>query len=188
MQFILASESARRVGLLQQAGYRFETRKSGFPEVALEDPRVTVETNAKGKALAIANTEPGKVVLGADTIVFLPQEGVILGQAAGAQEVERMLGLLHGRAHEVYSGVAVAQGDRIVVETVVTRVRMADLSEAEVAAYAGTGEGVGKAGGYAIQGRAALFIEEIRGDYSNVVGLPLNATRRLLERFEVYWW
>lgn len=188
MQFILASESARRVGLLEQAGYEFETRKSGFPEVTLEDPRETVETNARGKALAVANQEPGKVVLAADTIVYLPEERAILGQAADMEEVERMLGLLRGRVHEVHSGVAIAGNDKIPVETVVTRVRMTRLSDAEVSAYARTGEGVGKAGGYAIQGRAALFIEEIHGDYSNVVGLPLSTTRRLLEGFEVYWW
>ncbi len=188
VQFVLASESARRVSLLQQVGYEFEARKSGFPEVTLDDPRSVVEANARGKALAVAEMEPGKVVLGADTIVYLPEERTILGQAVDSREVERMLELLRGRVHEVYTGVAIARADSIIVETVVTRVRMGKLSGAEVSAYARTGEGVGKAGGYAIQGRAALFVEEIHGDYSNVVGLPLNVSCRLLESFGVYWW
>ncbi|HEV8043603.1 MAG TPA: Maf family protein, partial [Rubrobacter sp.] len=106
----LASESARRVDLLRSAGYDFETQRSGFPEVTLDDPRETVLANARGKALAVAEGSDG-VVLGADTIVYLrhPSAGV-LGQAKDADEVRRMLGLLQGRAHEVHSGVAVARG------------------------------------------------------------------------------
>lgn len=188
MQFILASESARRVDLLRGVGYDFEARKSGFPEKTLDNPHETVEFNARGKALAVSEELPESVVLAADTIVYVPEEREILGQAADAGEVERMLKLLRGRVHEVYSGVAVVHDHDIVVETIVTRVKIMDLSEAEVVAYARFGEGIGKAGGYAIQGRAALFVEEIHGDYTNVVGLPLNTTRRLLEAFGVYWW
>ncbi len=189
MQFILASQSPRRVDLLRMAGYRFEARKSGFPEVKLDDPRATVEANARGKALAVAGDEPGRVVLAADTIVYLP-EGEILGQAHGEGDVRRMLGLLAGRSHEVHSGVAVAGGgpEDVSVVSVVTRVRMRELSGAEVSAYVELGEGVGKAGGYAIQGRAALFVEEIGGDYTNVVGLPLALTARLLEERGVRWY
>ena len=187
MRFILASESARRVALLGQAGYDFEARTSGFPEVTLDDPRETVRENARGKALSVAREVPDAVVLGADTIVYLPSRDIILGQAGDRGDVERMLGMLAGRTHEVYSGVAVCRGDRISANTVVTRVKMQDLPEAAVAAYAKTGEGVGKAGGYAIQGRAALFVEWVHGDYSNVVGLPLNVTSRMLESFGVFW-
>ena len=192
MRFILASESARRVDLLRQTGYDFEARKSGFPEVTLEDPVETVEANARGKALAVAGDvaeeEPQNIVLGADTIVYLPEEREIFGQAKSPEEVGRMLGRLRGRFHEVYSGVAVAGSGRVTVESVRTRVRMAALTDAEVSAYAAFEEGVGKAGGYAIQGRAALFVEEIQGDYSNVVGLPLATTSRLLAGFGVYWY
>src|SRR4028118_1528230 len=80
-QFVLASESARRVDLLRMVGYDFEARKSGFPEVVLEDPKETVEANARGKALAVATDFPGEVVLGADTVVYLPDEKYVLGQA-----------------------------------------------------------------------------------------------------------
>ena len=188
MRFVLASESARRVALLEMAGYDFEARKSGFAEVMLDEPRETVEANAKGKALAVAEGEPGTVVLAADTIVYLPAEGYILGQAKTAGEVRMMLSLVQGRVHEVYSGVAVVCDGEVSVETVRTRVRMRGLSEAEVAAYVGLGEGIGKAGGYAIQGRAALFVTGIVGDYTNVVGLPLALTARMLEERGVRWY
>lgn len=189
MRFVLASESARRVDLLRQVGYDFETRKSGFPEVALESPRETAEANARGKALAAADANT--VVLGADTVVYapaaLPGERV-LGQAADEDEVRHMLALLQGRVHEVHSGVAVARGDELVVGHAVTSVRMRRLDDREIKAYASLGEGVGKAGGYAIQGRAAVFVEWVGGDYTNVVGLPLSLTARMLDDFGIHWY
>ena len=172
--------------LLRATGYDFETRKSGFPEVTLGDPKETVETNARGKALAVA--EKDEVVLAADTVVYLPFEGSILGQAKTAEDVRRMLMLLRGRVHEVYSGVAVARGEDLVVRHVVTSVRMRAFGAEEIEAYARLGEGVGKAGGYAIQGRAALFVEWIGGDYTNVVGLPLALTVRMLKDFGIRWY
>jgi septum formation protein len=187
VRFILASESARRVDLLRAAGYDFETRKSGFPELTLGDPRETVEGNARGKALAVAR-DPDDVVLAADTVVFLPAEGSILGQAKSDEEVRRMLLLLRGRVHEVHSGVAVVREDELAVRHVVTSVRMRAFGEEQIEAYARLGEGVGKAGGYAIQGRAAVFVEWIGGDYTNVVGLPLALTVRMLEEFGIYWY
>ena len=99
-----------------------------------------------------------------------------------------MLSLLQGRVHEVYSGVAVVCGEDVTLRSAVTRVRIRGLSEAEVSAYAGLGEGVAKAGGYAIQGKAALFVEGIEGDYTNVVGLPLALTSRMLENYGVRWY
>lgn len=174
--------------LLHQAGYNFETRKSGFPEISLDDPRQTVLTNARGKALAVACDEPERVVLGADTVVYrsdlAPGERVF-GQARNAGEVSRMLSLLHGRVHEVHSGVAVALGGAVSVRHSVTSVRMREIPADELEAYARSGEGVGKAGGYAIQGQAARFVEWIGGDYTNVVGLPLALTGRMLTGFGV---
>ena len=190
MRFILASESPRRVALLRRAGYNFTVQKSGFSEVTLDDPKETVETNARGKALAVVEEFPGEVVLAADTIVYLPYlpaREAILGQAKSEEDVRRMLGLLEGRVHEVYSGVAVARNGKATVRSVMTQVRMRELSESEISAYVKLKEGVGKAGGYAIQGRAALFVEEIGGDYSSVIGLPLALTSRLLEELGVRW-
>ena len=179
MRLVLASESARRVDLLRTAGYDFETRKSGFPELTLEDPEETVLANASGKALAVAEDSDG-VVLAADTVVYLPDERSILGQAKSGEEVRWMLLLLRGRAHEVHSGVAVARGKELAIRHAVTTVRMRAFGDEELEAYVGLGEGVGKAGGYAIQGRAAAFVEWIGGDYTNVVGLPLALTTRML--------
>ena len=188
MHFVLASESARRVELLRMAGYEFAARKSGFPEVVLDDPKWTVEVNARGKALSVAHKLPDEVVLAADTIVYLPEWQAILGQAKSEEDVRRMINLLIGRAHEVYSGVVVARDEEIEVQSVMTRVRIRLLSESEVSAYVKFGEGVGKAGGYAIQGRAALFVEGIEGDYTNVVGLPLALASRMLEDYGVRWY
>ncbi len=182
MQFVLASESARRVDLLRTAGYDFEPRKSGFPEVTLEDPAQTVRTNAKGKALAI-ESGPATVVLAADTVVYLPDLPVgerVLGHAKTGDDVRHFISLLQGRVHEVYSGVAVARDDHIAVRHAVTTVKMRKLDTIEIESYGLYGEGVGKAGGYAIQGRAASFVDWIGGDYTNVVGLPLTLTLRML--------
>jgi septum formation protein len=182
LRLVLASESARRVHLLGTAGYEFEATKSGFPEVVLQDPAETVRANAKGKALATAR-DRDTVVLAADTIVYLPDLPAgdrILGQAANTEDVRRFMDLLQGRAHEVYSGVAVARGDDLTLRHAVTRVRMRVLDSSEVESYIRYGEGVGKAGGYAVQGRAGAFVEWIGGDYTNVVGLPLTLTGRML--------
>ena len=187
MRFVLASESARRVDLLRRMGYDFETRKSGFPEVVLADPIETASANARGKALAVAQ-RPDEVVLGADTIVYLPDLPAgerVLGQARSEEEVRRMLRSLCGRLHEVHSAVAVVCGGELEVRHAVTKVRMRSLREEEIQAYARLGEGVGKAGGYAIQERAALLVEWIGGDYTNVVGLPLALTSRMLARFGI---
>ena len=184
MRFVLASESARRVDLLRTAGYDFQPQKSGFPEVTLDDPVETVKANARGKALAI-ECDPETLVLAADTIVYLPNLPAgerILGQARDGDDVKRFLTLLQGRAHEVYSGVAVLKGDDPYVRHAVTTVKVQNLDAPRIASYAQYGEGVGKAGGYAIQGRAGSFIEWIGGDYTNVVGLPLSLTGRLLAR------
>lgn len=193
MRFILASESARRVELLRRAGYDFEARKSGFPEVSYNDPAATVEENARGKALAVARDAPESVVLASDTVVYLPgAEGKVLGQAADGGEVRRMLGMISGREHEVYTAVAVAapgfEGSGPEVRREVTRVRLREISEEEREAYVADGEGVGKAGGYAIQGLAAIFVERIEGDYTSVVGLPLSLTAAMLAGRGVRWY
>lgn len=186
-RLVLASESARRVDLLHAAGYEFEARKSGFPEVTLDDPVETVRTNARGKALTIAG-DPDRVVLGADTIVYLadlPGGERVLGQAKSGEDVERFINLLQGRAHEVYSGIAIARGEDLAIRHAITTVKMRKLDVAEVESYVHHAEGIGKAGGYAIQGRAASFIEWIGGDYTSVVGLPLALTGRMLARFGI---
>lgn len=174
--------------LLRRAGYDFEARKSGFPEVTRDDPGATAEENARGKAIAVACEEPESVVLASDTVVYLPGSGV-LGQASSADEVRRMLGALSGAEHEVHTGVAVAApGEEPEVRRELTRVRLREVSDEEREAYVADGEGVGKAGGYAIQGLAAIFIERIEGDYTSVVGLPLSLAARMLAHRGVRWY
>ena len=173
--------------LLRTAGYDFVPQRSGFPEVTLDDPAQTVRTNARGKALAIER-DPRTVVLAADTIVYLPDLPAgkrVLGQAQTGEEVKRYINLLQGRTHEVYSGVAVARDGHLAVRHAITTVKMRKLDTTEVQSYVRHGEGIGKAGGYAIQGRAAAFIEWIGGDYTNVVGLPLALTGRMLAGVEI---
>jgi septum formation protein len=120
------------------------------------------------------------VVLGADTEVFL--DGQALGKPADAIDAGRMLRALRGRVHEVITGLALVEvgGGREETASVTTRVRMADYSDAEVEAYVVTGEPFDKAGGYAVQGEGTRLVAEVNGCYTNVVGLPVETTRRLL--------
>lgn len=135
---------------------------------------------AASKAAAVAETAPDAVVIGADTIV-VAEEG-LLGKPADAQDAARMLRMLSGRPHHVVSAAAVlceAAALRL-VDSAVTAVWFRPLAEAEINAYVVSGEPLDKAGAYGIQGRAALFVERIEGDYFTVVGLPLAPLARLL--------
>jgi len=135
------------------------------------DPAAVAGENARRKALAI-DADADDLVLGADTLVAV--EGAILGKPADAAQARDYVGRLAGRAHHVVGGIALARGGALVAEAVeITEVRFRALSEADMAAYVGTGEWQGRAGGYAIQGRGAALVRGITGDYLNVVGLPL---------------
>ena len=125
----------------------------------------------------MAQEYPEHAVLGADTAVVL--SGMAFGKPQDAADARRMLSLLEGREHTVLTGIAWVADGRIYTDAAETRVRFAPLTEAEIAAYVATGEPMGKAGGYAIQGRAAIYIEELHGSFSNVVGLPLHAVAAL---------
>lgn len=178
---ILASSSPRRRDLLAGLGVRFAVRPVDLDETPRsgEEPRDYVRRLAEEKATA--RRGPGELVLAADTSVVL--DGEILGKPADEAEARSMLGRLAGREHTVLTGIALAggaedgDGVRALVEE--SRVRIAPMSEEEIAWYAATGEGLDKAGAYAAQGVGALFVEAIAGDYTNVVGLPLPATYRL---------
>jgi septum formation protein len=182
--FILASASPRRAQLLAQVGLVptrvvepsvDETPKAG------ELPAVYALRVAQAKARAgeNAHAEPA-IVLAADTVVACGRR--ILPKAADAAEVMQCLHLLSGRRHQVLTAVAVIAPDgRMRSRTVTTRVGFKRLSKAEIIAYAECREGEGKAGGYAIQGRAGLFVHFLNGSYSNVVGLPLYETAGLLQ-------
>jgi len=175
---VLASASPRRRELLTGLGVRFTVRPVDVDETPrpLEDPHGYVLRLAREKAAA--RIGPGEIVLAADTSVVL--DGEILGKPTDPDDARSMLGRLAGREHVVLSGVAVLTedgGQRSDVEE--SRVRIAPLSEEELRWYVATGETFDKAGGYAVQGLGAMFVEAVFGDYTNVVGLPLPLTYRL---------
>ena len=179
-RLVLASASPRRRELLAALGVDAAVRPVDVDESVRpgEPPGDYVERLAGAKAQAAAAQVPGAVVVGADTAVVL--DGTIYGKPESEAVFRRMMGALGGRWHEVYTGVAVVRDGRTALCTAVSRVRLRELDEAELARYWASGEPRDKAGGYAIQGLGALFVSEMRGSYSGVVGLPLYETGRLL--------
>ncbi|HTX41722.1 MAG TPA: Maf family protein [Acidobacteriaceae bacterium] len=181
---ILASASPRRRDLLVQAGYEFTVLPADIDEEPRtgESPIDYVVRLAQEKAeavaaspeyAALAHAQPGPpIILGADTTVVAPN-GEILGKPADNADAARMLRLLSGATHQVITGVALVAGDLREAAAEVTHVTMLTPADEEIAAYIATGEPHGKAGAYAIQGRAARWIPRVRGCYFNVVGLPL---------------
>lgn len=176
--FILASASPRRRALLWQIGASFVSITPAVDEVKDgERPRDAVICNALMKARKVAEEYPEHAVLGADTAVVL--NGMAFGKPRDAAEAHRVLSMLEGRQHSVLTGIAWVVDGREYTDAVETTVRFAPMTDAEIAAYVATGEPMGKAGAYAIQGRAAIYIEELCGSFSNVVGLPLHAVAAL---------
>ncbi len=178
-RLVLASESPRRLALLAQAGIVPDAvTPSAIDETQKrsELPRLYAQRLAVEKARAVARGDD--LVLAADTVVVCGRR--VLPKAADADEVRRCLAILSGRRHQVMTAIALVQGDKLRTRIVMTRVSFARLGELEIEAYVQCGEGVGKAGGYAIQGRAETFVKSVNGSYSNVVGLPLNETVTLL--------
>jgi septum formation protein len=177
---ILASASPRRRELLQSLDLHFTIRPATIDETPNpgERPRDLVRRLAREKAEAQA--EAGEWVLAADTIVVI--EGEVLGKPADRTEARSMLERLQGRWHLVLTGVALRPPDGDTLHAVEsTRVLFAELTPEQIDWYAETGEPDDKAGAYAVQGLGALFVSEIDGNYSNVVGLPLPAVRQLFE-------
>ena len=181
----LASKSLRRGGILRAVGWEFEAVAANVDETrtASEDAISYVKRLATTKAEAVARKFPGGLVLGADTVVVIGEE--VLGQPRDDGDARRMLRLLSGRWHMVLTGVALVRfgnPPRVLVEHATTRVRFYEMSADEIDWYVSTGEPRDKAGAYAIQGRGALFIEGIQGDYFNVVGLPIRLVYDLSRR------
>jgi septum formation protein len=179
-RLILGSASARRRDLLAQVGIVPDAILA--PEIDErpargESPRACALRLAVGKAEAVAAGEEA-AVLAADTVVALGRR--LLGKPADSAEAARFLALLSGRRHRVITGVALRRGERRWSRAVETAVRFRRLDAAEIETYLASGEWQGKAGGYAIQGRAGGFVPWIGGSYSNIVGLPLAETLGLL--------
>ena len=184
-ELILASASPRRQELMRLIGLPFRVIPSGFDEtsVPLWPPEQHVLGSATAKAENIALRLDDGVIIGADTIVVVDEE--VLGKPADRDDARRMLRLLSGRTHYVYTGVCVVRRlggytVGIVRDYVRTEVCFRDLSQATIDAYIATGEPLDKAGAYGIQERASVLIEGIGGDYFNVVGLPVQRLSRLL--------
>ena len=188
MRIILASQSPRRRELLTLVGLDFTVISSGFEENSLEnDPAKRTMALAEGKALSgyrevtagesesTGGAQAPAVVIGADTMVACA--GKILGKPKSREEAEAMIRLLQGRVHEVYTGVSLVwgDGDKPRKKTFFERtdVEVYPMTEAQIARYVDTGEPFDKAGGYGIQGAFAVWVRGIRGDYCNVVGLPI---------------
>ncbi|HEX7317172.1 MAG TPA: Maf family protein [Pyrinomonadaceae bacterium] len=183
---ILASSSPRRKEILTAVGWPFETHAAGVDETRLagEGPEEFVTRLARAKAEAVAGTRLFGLVLGADTTVLV--DGEILEKPRDPEDARRMLRALSGRWHEVLTGVALVRAEtgRSTVGLERTRVRFAETGDDEIDWHVLTGDVLDKAGAYAIQGRAALFIEAIDGDYWNVVGLPVRLVYELARGFE----
>ncbi len=180
---VLASASPRRVALLRQAGATFTVVDPGpdraWPGQA--EPRHGVRALALDKARRVAAQRPDAVVIGADTVVAL--RGRRLGKPADAAEARTMLRALHGRRHEVWTGIAVVHGDEQRTAAECTVVHFGKLSADDLEGYMRSGEPLDKAGAYGIQGLAGQFVRRIEGDYTTVVGLPLARLRAVLAEF-----
>jgi septum formation protein len=166
--------------LLLAAGFAFEVLPADVDETpqGVERPQEYALRVARAKAERVARERANDVILSADTVVVA--DGMMMGKPADAAEAGQMLRALSGTVHEVHTAVVVRAGQHTAERVVTTRVRFQPLTEREIAWYVGTGEPAGKAGAYAIQGRAARFVEWIDGSWSNVVGLPISTVYRLL--------
>ncbi len=166
---VLASGSPQRRAILEQLGIEFRAVAPAVEELSEGSPEWLVTENARCKAEAVE----GPLVLGVDTTVAL--DGRTYGKPPDRDAAGEVLGALSGHEHEVWSGIALREGGEVAVRSVRTLVRFRRLSAVEIDWYLATGEWRERAGGYAIQGRGAALVEEIEGDFWNVVGLPVAA-------------
>ena len=180
----LASSSPRRSELLKKAGYEFTVEPTSVSETVLHGtpPMQIVEQLSARKAEAVAKLHPADTILAADTIVVL--KGRILGKPKDEEAAKAMLKLLSANVHQVYTGYTIIRGKKFLCGHEVTSVEFYALSQKEIDDYVATGDPLDKAGAYGIQGRGALFVKRINGDFYNVVGLPIAKISRLLASVE----
>ena len=187
VKLILASGSPRRIELLKMLGCKFQIIPSKVEEKI--NPRLSpiqkVKKLSRLKALDVASKISEGIVIAADTIVVLDKK--ILGKPKTKKEAKEMLEKLSGKEHRVITGLAVvdAKTKKALQDFVTARVKFRELNKDLIKKYIATGEPLDKAGAYGIQGKGALLVESIKGDYFNVVGLPLNALNQLLEKFGI---
>ncbi len=186
---ILASGSPRRAEILEMLGYEFTVEVADCDEsvddVSAADA-VAILSRRKAQAVADLHTddiESGAVILGSDTLVTL--DGAILGKPTNEADAVRMLRMLSGRTHTVYTGVTVI-GTVALTQVSAARVKFAELSDSDIERYVATGEPNDKAGAYGIQGRGAVLIDGIDGDFFTVMGLPSRMSATMLSKFGIY--
>jgi len=179
---VLASGSPRRSEILAAVGWEFSKWVPDIDESEHhgESPEDYVQRLAREKVEAAARTHPSKFILAADTTVVV--DGRILGKPDDLAHAEQMLRTLSGRWHDVLTGVALYRSGMITVGIERTGVKFVEMSDAEIEFLAEMGDPLDKAGAYAVQAQAALFIEQIRGDYWNVVGLPVSLVYRMMKK------
>lgn len=179
-KLVLASGSPRRAEIMNSVGWEFTTDVPDIDEIELpgESPEAYVRRLARAKAEAVAERHPGEIVLGADTTVVIDSR--VIGKPVDLSDARRMLGMLSGKWHEVLTGIALIRNGDAREGLQRTRVKFVELSPAEIDFLAEKGDPLDKAGAYAVQAQAALFIEGIEGDYWNVVGLPISLVYRLM--------
>jgi septum formation protein len=177
---VLASGSPRRAEILTSVGWEFTRSVPDIDESEREGepPEAYVQRLAEEKAAAVAHQHPGAIVLAADTTVVV--DGQILGKPDDLDHAKEMLRILSGRWHDVLTGVAISKNGSSQVGIERTSVKFVDMNEAEIEFLARMGDPLDKAGAYAVQAQAALFIDSIKGDYWNVVGLPVKLVYRMV--------
>jgi len=181
-KLVLASGSPRRAEILRSVGWEFVKNAPDVDESLLdgESPEDYVARLAVEKAQVVAASHPGEIVLGADTTVVV--NGEIIGKPEDLEDACRMIEMLKDNSHEVLTGVAVVRNGSVSTGLQRTRVDFSQMSEAEITFLVEKGDPLDKAGAYAVQAQAALFIEGIEGDYWNVVGLPIGLVYRLVKQ------
>ncbi len=183
MDIILASGSPRRKEILENANLKFDIIKSEIDEVILPDesPYQVVMRLAFEKSVDIASKYNDKLVIGADTVVSL--DGKILGKPKDKKDAINMIKSLSGKTHQVITGISLINLDanKKIIDYVVSNVKFKDLSQQDIVDYIQTNESMDKAGAYGIQGYGAMLVEEIQGDYFNIVGLPISRLSDLLK-------
>ena len=182
---ILASKSPRRSEILSTLGYRFEVLAAECDESTDSlSAEQAVEVLAQRKALAVAAIKPDEIVIGSDTLVTL--DSTPIGKPRDAEDAKRMLRLLSGRTHTVYTGVAIVNGTDVESFVSKSQVEFYTLTEDDIERYVASKEPLDKAGAYGIQGKGAVLVKEIRGDYLTIVGLPAAELSRRLKKYKIY--
>lgn len=180
MRLLLASGSPRRAELLRQLDLAFEVAPTEVDETRRPDETAGDYVNRLAREKALAALGPETVVVGGDTAVV--HDGHVLGKPAHPEEARGMLRRLQGDTHEVFTGLAVAFGGEVASIVDVTEVRLMEMTDVEIADYVDTGEPMGKAGAYALQGRGGAFVERVVGSPFTVIGLPIHLLSRLARR------